>query len=78
MNFFKVLADAAEENSKIQARAIGLVHRTHNGILEATGINSILPTSVRNFSDGMFRTHQQLALDTGTAGANVLRNIGYV
>jgi hypothetical protein len=75
---FNVLADATEDNSKLAARAVGVAHRAHNNLLSASGVDSILPNAVKDFTDGAFRTNQNLILGVGHKSAEVLRKIEYV
>lgn len=72
---FNVLADATEDISELGAQAIDVAHRTHNGLLDAVGINSILPAPVKDLTDGAFRTNQKLVLDAGQMGAGALRKL---
>ena len=73
--FFNVLADATEENSKLGAQAIGVAHRTHVGLLDATGVNKIIPSPVKELTDGVYRTNQKLVLGAGNKSAKLLRKL---
>lgn len=37
--FFNIVADSVEDNADLAAQAVGVAHRTQNGVLNATGIN---------------------------------------
>lgn len=71
--FLKVLADAAEDNSKLSAEAIGVAHRTHRGLLDAVGIN--IPNPVKNLTDSIYRTNQKIVLGAGHKTAEALRKL---
>lgn len=73
--FFNILADATEENSKLSAKAIGVAHRTHVGLLDATGVNKLIPAPMKKLTDGLYRTNQKLVLGAGHKGAKFLRKL---
>ncbi|QRV81332.1 papain cysteine protease family protein [Ceratobasidium sp. AG-Ba] len=76
MSFFNILAGAAEENFNLGAEAIDVAHRTHNGLFDALGVNNILPTPVKNLTDGIYDTNRAIVSATGKKTAGVLRTIG--
>ncbi|KAL7932150.1 hypothetical protein V8C35DRAFT_329150 [Trichoderma chlorosporum] len=72
---FNVLADVAEDNARLSARVVNAAHRTHNGIFDATGINSILPSPVKNITDSVFQANENIVLGIGEKSAAFLRAI---
>lgn len=72
---FNVLADVTEENAELGAKAIQVAQRTHNGVLDAIGVNKFLPTPVKDLTDQAFQLPQNIVLGTGHTSANVLRKI---
>ncbi|ROV96528.1 hypothetical protein VMCG_07771 [Cytospora schulzeri] len=72
---FGVLADAAEADANLGAEAIDVAHRTHNGVLDAIGVNRIVPNPVKNVTDSAYDTSQSLVLNAGQKTAAFLRTI---
>ncbi len=75
---FNDIADAVEDKAKLGAQIIGTAHRTQNMILNATGVNSIIPSPVKHITDSIYRANQKFVLDAGRTSAAVLRKIEYV
>jgi hypothetical protein len=72
---FNILADATEDNAKLGAQAIDVAHRTHNKFLDAIGVNSILPSPIKDLADKVYNTNQRLVLNAGHESAEFMRKI---
>ncbi|RAL58895.1 hypothetical protein DID88_009315 [Monilinia fructigena] len=72
--FFNIIADSVEDNAELAAEAVNVAHRTQNGILDAIGINGILPTPIKDFNDKVYDTNENLVRESGRWTAGLLRN----
>lgn len=70
--FFNILADAIEDNADLGAEAVEVARRTNNGILDATGINKILPSPVRNLNNSVYDANKKIILGVGHGSARFL------
>ncbi|KAI1418458.1 cysteine proteinase [Hypoxylon sp. FL1857] len=71
--FFDIIADTVEDTADLAAQAIGVAHRTQNGILDSIGANDILPTPMKNLSDNICNTNESFVRETGQTTATLLR-----
>ncbi|KAI1807327.1 cysteine proteinase [Daldinia bambusicola] len=71
--FFGVVADSVEDNADLAAQAVGVAHRTHNGVFDAIGVNRILPTAVKDLNDKVYDANENLVRETGRKTATLLR-----
>ncbi|KAF3061038.1 hypothetical protein GL218_03861 [Daldinia childiae] len=71
--FFNTIADSVEDNADLAAQAVGVAHRTQNGVLDAIGINGILPTPIRDLNDKVYDANENLVRETGRKTATLLR-----
>lgn len=71
--FFNIVADSVEDNADLAAQAVGVAHRTQNGVLDAIGINGILPTPIKDLNDKVYDANENLVRETGRKTATLLR-----
>ncbi|KAI1776625.1 cysteine proteinase [Hypoxylon cercidicola] len=71
--FFNIVADSAEDNADLAAQAVGVAHRTHNGVFDAIGVNSILPTPIKDLNDKLYDANENIVRETGRKTATLLR-----
>ncbi|KAF3767087.1 cysteine proteinase [Cryphonectria parasitica EP155] len=76
MELFKVVADSVEDSADLAAQAVGIAHRTQNGVLDATGVNDILAAPIKDISDKIYDTNENLVRETGRKTATLLRKFG--
>ncbi|KAL1892576.1 hypothetical protein Cpir12675_004464 [Ceratocystis pirilliformis] len=73
--FFQILADAAKENTKLGAKAINVAHRTHNGVLNATGLGGFIPSPVQKLTDSLYDINENLIRGAGRQAASFLQQL---
>ncbi|KAI5925595.1 cysteine proteinase [Camillea tinctor] len=74
--FFNIVADSIEQNSDLASQAVGVAHRTQNGIFDAIGVNKILPNAIKDLNDKVYDANETLVRDSGHATATWFRGIG--
>ncbi|KAL2887508.1 putative peptidase C1-like protein L477 [Ceratocystis lukuohia] len=72
---FHILADATKENTKLGAKAINVAHRTHNGVLNATGLGGFIPSPVQNLTDNLYAINESLVRGAGRQAASFLQQL---
>lgn len=76
--FFNIIADSVEDNAELAAQAVDVAHRTQNGVLDAIGINGILPTPIKDLNDKVYDTNENIVRESGRWTAGFLRSFKYV
>ncbi|KAI1380275.1 cysteine proteinase [Hypoxylon crocopeplum] len=71
--FLDFIADAVEDSANLAAQAVDVAHRTQNGVFDATGVNGIIPTSIRNLNDRVYDTNENLIREAGHDTTTLLR-----
>ncbi|XXH00868.1 hypothetical protein Hte_007219 [Hypoxylon texense] len=74
---FNIFANAIEESAKLGAQAIDNARRTHNEVLDATGVNDVIPPTLQTLNDEVYDADKNLVLKAGHMGAAVLRGIDH-